>query len=746
LSDEISQLRQRNLQLSRELSACKKAQTDLQLSAERSRAEAERFKSLHAQLQTSYQHLLSEKCELEAEQPDGKRRDGGDEEVALLKRKLQRSERENHTFRSKFQLILQEKEALKQQIQTNEAKLARLQDRIEDATPRDELKQENAHLRQTNDDQAARITELEALVETAHESVAPLEAICQRLRIELDRSTATNTELRKRMKQLEADDSEEQHSDLPGKNLQIAELRHQVLEANRESARKQAELESQMLAARARLQEATTQLQKSRQLLADAERRCERVDREALAHKRNCQELTLRVAELEAQQKCDSGDALQALRSANSQLKSDLSRLQNERETHRVQLGEFEQEKEILSAEMASLTQELAKMQDHLGMLIAEKDAAISELRRANKKQKRQLRQVQSSLDTAVDEKLSLQGELDVIRVEKEQLKATVREQQELMANAKKQIQRYEPIVGELNRQRESLQSQIDRITESRDTCERRLTELGSEKKKIVMNLESEIESFEEKVSLLEQENIEMGAEKEKLIARLSAMESELNETRDNNDHLVAQLKELSDGNESRSSSGTPSENILLDELNAVKEANQGLESENSELRKQMIAVISTSDDFAETIRRQIQSLRAENEGASDQSLPLELTEINERLCVEIERLKNKLAAYEEGTEMHTELSGCSELLGRYQKLEKRFNAMATFSDRLNQLIDASHRRNHDLENELSVLRTENLSLSEQLRKKEKSHQKLLAETERVLAQNAQVLGSIEDS
>jgi chromosome segregation ATPase len=357
-----------------------------------------------------------------------------------------------------------------------------------------------------------------------------------------------------------------------------------------------------------------------------------------------------------------------------------------------------------------------------------------------------QLHKIQSSLDTVVNEKLSLQSELDIIRVEKEQLKATVREQQELMENARKQIQRYEPIVGDLSRQRESLQSQIERITESRDSYERRLTELGTEKKRIVMNLESEIESFKEKVSLLEQENIEIAAEKEKMVSTLTAMESELNETRDNNDHLVAQLKELSDANESRSSSGAPTENILLDEINAVKEANQSLESENSQLRKQMIAVISTSDDFAETIRRQIQGLRAENEGTSEQSLPFELTEINERLCVEIERLKNRLAAYEDGTEMHTELSGSSELLGRYQKLEKRFNAMARFSDRLNELIDTSHRRNHDLENELSVLRTDNLSLSEQLRKKEKSHQKLLAETECVLAQNAEMLGRTGDS
>jgi hypothetical protein len=121
--------------------------------------------------------------------------------------------------------------------------------------------------------------------------------------------------------------------------------------------------------------------------------------------------------------------------------------------------------------------------------------------------------------------------------------------------------------------------------------------------------------------------------------------------------------------------------------------------------------------------------------------LPLELAEMNERLCVEIECLKNKLTAYEEGAE----LSGSSELLGRYQKLEKRFSTMATFSDRLNQLIDKSHRRNHDLANELLVLRTENLSLSEQLRKKEKSHQKLLSERECTLAQNADALRDIED-
>jgi chromosome segregation ATPase len=231
LSDEVSQLRQRNLQLSRELSACKKAQTDLQLSAERSRAEAERFKSLHTRLQASYQQLLFDQPNFEAQQADSKRRDAGDEEVGLLRRKLKRSEQENHAFRSKFEVILQEKENLKQQIQTNEATLARLQDRIEDATQYGELKQLNVQLQQTNDDQAAQITQLEVLVETAHESVTRLEDVSQRLRIELDQSTAANAELRRQVKQLEigaqkqADNSEGQHSELSRKNREIAELK-----------------------------------------------------------------------------------------------------------------------------------------------------------------------------------------------------------------------------------------------------------------------------------------------------------------------------------------------------------------------------------------------------------------------------------------------------------------------------------------------------------------------------------------
>jgi septal ring factor EnvC (AmiA/AmiB activator) len=105
------------------------------------------------------------------------------------------------------------------------------------------------------------------------------------------------------------------------------------------------------------------------------------------------------------------------------------------------------------------------------------------------------------------------------------------------------------------------------------------------------------------------------------------------------------------------------------------------------------------------------------------------------------------LVAYEQETVIpDLSASEIPELLGRYQKLGKRFNAIAGVSEHLNHLVDNAHRRNRELEDELSSLRSENLSLAEQLRKKEKSNQKLVDENERVLAEHFHVLGRFDAS
>jgi predicted nucleic acid-binding Zn-ribbon protein len=149
-----------------------------------------------------------------------------------------------------------------------------------------------------------------------------------------------------------------------------------------------------------------------------------------------------------------------------------------------------------------------------------------------------------------------------------------------------------------------------------------------------------------------------------------------------------------------------------------------------------------------ETIRKQIQALKTENERNHDQTGTIDLTEINEALCAELDRVKARLLAYEEGTEVQQELSNSEvpELLGRYRKLGKRFSAVTKVSEHLNELIDNAHCRNQRLESEISSLRTENLSLSEQLCQKDKSNQKFAEETERVIAEHAEVFGRLDDS
>jgi DNA repair exonuclease SbcCD ATPase subunit len=217
----------------------------------------------------------------------------------------------------------------------------------------------------------------------------------------------------------------------------------------------------------------------------------------------------------------------------------------------------------------------------------------------------------------------------------------------------------------------------------------------------------------------------------------LNEITNELNETRDNNDDLLTQLKELSEAQGSKSSS-SPKELALVEEVNALKEANKKLEGENSGLRRQLLAAVSTSAEFAEIIRKQIQALKAENDKNLDQSRTIDLTEVEEV----------RLFPYKGGTEVHQDLpsSDVPELLRRYNKLGKRFAAVTEVSEHLNQLVDNAHQRNQELESEISTLRSENLSLLERLRRKNQSNQTFIQETERVLAKQAQVLDHLGDS
>jgi hypothetical protein len=204
-------------------------------------------------------------------------------------------------------------------------------------------------------------------------------------------------------------------------------------------------------------------------------------------------------------------------------------------------------------------------------------------------------------------------------------------------------------------------------------------------------------------------------------------------------------LKELSEAQDSKSISNAV-ESALLDEVNALKEANGIMEIENSGLRKQLLALASTSDEFAETLRKQIQSLITENAKRHDQSGIVALAEINEALCAEIDRVKARLLAYEQGKEIPLNLSDSEvpELLGRYQKLGKRFTAVTKVSEHLNQFVDSAHQRNRELETEVASLRAENLSLTDRLREKDRTNRKLLHETGRVLADHAKVLSRLD--
>jgi chromosome segregation ATPase len=232
----------------------------------------------------------------------------------------------------------------------------------------------------------------------------------------------------------------------------------------------------------------------------------------------------------------------------------------------------------------------------------------------------------------------------------------------------------------------------------------------------------------------------------------IQQLAEELRESRKNNDHLISRLKKYerndSSMSDSESSTGRVVENPLLDELNTAREMREALANENSELRKQLLHMVSSEEpqvsEFVETICRQLERLKSD-ETRQDTSLTLELTELNENLRNQVEILDAKLAKYEEMETSELQMSRLSskELDTKYRKLEKRFNEVVGLNEKMNGMLESAHQRGRDLEDQMSNLRKENLGLMEKLRHFESRNRSLLSQNERIISRNAKILDEI---
>jgi chromosome segregation ATPase len=727
------------------------------------RAITARFQQLQAsyeKLNEGYEQLLLERAQAVPR-----------EEVAALKRQLrhlQKVEKVNEHFQSDIDRIAQDKEALKQQVYTMDAQLVDLRNKFELSAAQSseneaKLRQENRALRHSNETQQARISQLERLFEGT--------PACEQLRTELEKS---NEELRKQMKRTEkdrerqADENVDLQSQLSKKNLELAELKQTLVEHLNENAR----LLGQIKALHAEV-EILAEVRQSNEALiatlkpasAEAQTLQGEMARVQASNAQLREQLQQTTAELREQS--NENEQLTheviALKAEKDKTALRISNIRAELGEKKAALEEFENEKATLSQEIAELTAELTGMQDHLGRLLKEKETAILQLKQVTKAQKGKLKRLQSETETASSQITQLRSEVEIERRNSQKLateldratieisqksqkidhfRDTIKEQSDLIANAQRQLQKYESIIPDFNRQREeneALQLTVKQLTEARDSIQARVWQLGTEKSARA-NLEAQLSTLQEEKRMANRENCllqqrltQSQQENGKLTARLSEIMSELSETRENNDHLLTQLKELSEARETKSSDAH--KQFLLGEVNALKEANSSLEDENSDLRRQLLALASTSDEFVETIRKQIQNLRMENERNDEKSYTIDLTEINETLCAEIDRLKARLLAFEEGSDNQHSANEIPELLGRYKRLGKKFTAITKVSEQLNLLVENAHRRNKDLELEVSSLRAENLALAEENREKERSNHKLLEENERMLTE-----------
>jgi chromosome segregation ATPase len=158
------------------------------------------------------------------------------------------------------------------------------------------------------------------------------------------------------------------------------------------------------------------------------------------------------------------------------------------------------------------------------------------------------------------------------------------------------------------------------------------------------------------------------------LRAEIEAKQRELDEAHENNDHLVGELKELSD----RANVNSDRESQLREEIESLRKTVDALRKESADLRRSIKANLAAPDG---------------KDGGDGSS--------------------------------------------KYQKLQKRFREIAAFNDTLSGLIERAHNRNRELDEELSTLRMEVIGNKRKAQNQKEKIDALSSEIERLLLENA---------
>jgi CAP-Gly domain-containing linker protein 1 len=392
-------------------------------------------------------------------------------------------------------------------------------------------------------------------------------------------------------------------------------------------------------------EQALRQIDQLKADLVDERRTCDQVMKDREAQKAELSRLT-RELSAAAQLSLDNAREIEVWASAKLALENELQDAQGQINS--------------LDAELDNLKKQLALAEDQLQLTSQKHEASELKL---NSKLRRVVKAAEDADKTAADEaeklekmNAGLKTHVDSLLEQRKELEEKTQSLDAELTKARTTYRELRPKLDELERYSTDLEQKVSDLEKSHESKSNEIASLSQQNK----TLTSGIESLTAIRSDLEHELARL---KEALQAEVRGLQEDLEQSRDNNDHLVTQMRELSDlsnGGDINADDGQ-----LQDELNSVKEEAESLRQENATLRTSLVQSVSLSrgDDDEDSASR--------------------------------------------------------------PDLAKRFSEAVALNETLNEIVGKAHDRNRDLDQELNGVRTELVAYKKKAEKRKQQIQVL---------------------
>ncbi|XP_073462885.1 myosin-1-like [Aquarana catesbeiana] len=437
-------------------------------------------------------------------------------------------------LRNAYEMVLDQLETVKRENKNLQQEISDLTDQVgETAKTASELEKAKKQVEQEKVDLASALEEAEGSLEHEESKILRIQLELNQVKSEVDRKIAEKdeeidqlkrntqrtidalnstleSEVRSRNDALRA--KKKMEGDLNEMELQLGHANRQVAESQKQLKNLQAQLKDLQI----QLDDLAHAHEDLKENLALAERR-NNLQQTEIEELRNALEQTERVRKLAEQELLDVTERVQLLHSQNTglinakkKLEGDVSQLQSEVEEAIQEMRNAEEKAKKAITDAAMMAEELKKEQD-----------TSAHLERMKKNMEQTVKDLQNRLDEA--EQLALKG-------------------------GKKQLQKLEARVRELENELEAEQKQSSENTKAYRKVDRKLKEVlyqGEEDKKNVVRLQDLVDKLQAKVKSYKRQSEESEEQTNVQLSRMRKLQHELDEAEERADIAESQLNKL---------------------------------------------------------------------------------------------------------------------------------------------------------------------------------------------------------